>query len=347
MQVGWNEGNVSSGLALSNFPATPLYNIKAVVQATGVSPSTLRAWERRYQVCRPQRTESGYRLYSDRDVAMLRWLKAQVDAGMAISQAVSWLDTLVEEANGLDHVSLPGSHGGWLPSLHTSSSQPPGVRDSSGLAQDLTRALSRFDELAAEQVLTEAFALYPLEYVGEQIMAPALVEIGERWHRGEMSVTAEHYASNFLLQRLAVILRSVNSPQKGPLIWVACAPAEQHEVGSLLLAIYLRRAGYQARYIGKDIPIADFIQEVEREQPALVLLSACTTAAAGELARLAAALGQVEPRAPIIGYGGRIFCEQPQLRNDISGIYMGDNAYEAIIHTSRLLLTNKTGSPPK
>ncbi|RIK39643.1 MAG: MerR family transcriptional regulator [Chloroflexi bacterium] len=332
---------MSSGVYLSDFPATPLYNIKAVVQATGISPSTLRAWERRYQVCQPQRTESGYRLYSDRDVAMIRWLKDQVDAGMAISQAVSWLDTLAEEANGLENVVLPRANGSQLSSLQTSVSRLPDVRGSNELSRDLLNALTHFNELAAEQVLTEAFALYPLEYVGEQIIVPALVEIGERWHRGEASVTVEHYATNFLLQRLSVILQSVNNPQRGALIWVACAPAEQHEIGSLLLVIYLRRAGYRARYIGKDIPIADFVLAVEREQPALILLSACTTEASSELARLAATLAQIEPHPPIIGYGGRIFCEQPELRNNISGVYMGDSAYEAVIQTNRLLLTDR------
>ena len=85
---------VNTNIRLSDYATTPLYNIKAVVQATGISPSTLRAWERRYHMCSPQRSESGYRLYSDRDVAIIRWLKSQVDAGMAISQAVAWLDSL-------------------------------------------------------------------------------------------------------------------------------------------------------------------------------------------------------------------------------------------------------------
>jgi DNA-binding transcriptional MerR regulator len=328
---------VSSGITLGKFQATPLYNIKAVVQAIGISPSTLRAWERRYQVCRPQRTASGYRLYSDRDVAMIRWLKTQVEAGMTISQAVAWLDKLAAEASGLEHVTLPPADESRGTVTHRPPAQLPRVRDGNGLAQELVRCLTNFDEIAAEQVLTEAFALYPLETVGEQVMTPALVEIGERWHEGRVSVTIEHYATNFLLQRLAVLLRSVNTPAKGPLIWVACAPAEEHEVGSLLLVIYLRRAGYWARYIGKDIPIADFAHEVERAQPRLVLLSACTSEAAGELARLAAALSQVKPNPPLIGYGGRIFCEQPETRAEISGIYMGDTAYEAVHHINQLL----------
>ncbi len=69
----------------------PVYNMKAVVEATGISAATLRAWERRYGAFSPGRTESGYRLYSARDIAVLRWLKGRVDEGMSISQAISLL----------------------------------------------------------------------------------------------------------------------------------------------------------------------------------------------------------------------------------------------------------------
>ena len=53
-----------------------------------------------------------------------------------------------------------------------------------------------------------------------------MVEIGERWRRNELSVTCEHYATNYLLQRLGAILRIVPNGYGGPLVWVGCAPSE-------------------------------------------------------------------------------------------------------------------------
>ena len=64
----------------------PLYNIKAVEQATGLTAATLRAWERRYEVCEPQRSESGYRLYSERDMAALRPARVLTMHGPALAQ---------------------------------------------------------------------------------------------------------------------------------------------------------------------------------------------------------------------------------------------------------------------
>ncbi|MEM7536390.1 MAG: MerR family transcriptional regulator [Chloroflexota bacterium] len=67
----------------------PTYNLKAVVQETGLKADTLRAWERRYNLPSPQRTPSGHRLYSDRDIEILKWLVLRQEEGLSISRAVA------------------------------------------------------------------------------------------------------------------------------------------------------------------------------------------------------------------------------------------------------------------
>lgn len=329
---------MSIGLRLSDYATSPLYNIKAVVQATGISPSTLRAWERRYNMCRPQRSESGYRLYAERDIAIIRWLKSQVDAGMSISQAVSWLETMAEEAGAIDQVVLPGSATtvpgrGTLTPLHRNP-----VRDFASLQTELLCALLGYDEAAAEQALTEAFAMYTVEQIGENLILPVLIEIGDRWHQGAVSVATEHFATNYLLQRLAALLRSLPNGSTGPLVWVGCAPSELHEVGALLLGIYLRRAGYRVHYLGQSLPAEDLAAEAQRRQPAMILLSASTEPAAEELAKLTANLARHSPVRPIIGYGGQIFTRHPELCAHIAGLYLGDNAHTAVDQVTELLL---------
>ena len=181
--------NAAPEIRLNDFATTPLYNIKAVVQATNISPSTLRAWERRYNMCQPQRSDSGYRLYSDRDIAIIRWLKAQVDAGMSISQAVTWLQKLMDESANGQPVALPDSTGRVLEAIHPSAPTQLDVQNFAALHAGLLEALLVFNEGGAEQVLASAFALYPVEHVGEFVIVPTMVEIGDRWHRGELSIT--------------------------------------------------------------------------------------------------------------------------------------------------------------
>src|SRR4030042_4721348 len=59
------------------------FNVKAVVRETGLKPDTLRAWERRYRLPRPERTAGGHRLYSQRDIDCLRWLAARQTEGLS------------------------------------------------------------------------------------------------------------------------------------------------------------------------------------------------------------------------------------------------------------------------
>jgi len=77
----------SEWLDLERYSDNPIFNTKAVVQQTGVPAPTLRAWERRYDILSPERANNDYRLYSERDIATIHWLKERVDEGMSISQA--------------------------------------------------------------------------------------------------------------------------------------------------------------------------------------------------------------------------------------------------------------------
>src|SRR5690349_4447837 len=74
---------------LEQYSDQPVFNTKAVVQQTGVPAPTLRAWERRYSLLRPERANNTYRLYSERDIALIHWLKECIDGGMSISHAVA------------------------------------------------------------------------------------------------------------------------------------------------------------------------------------------------------------------------------------------------------------------
>lgn len=332
---------VSTALRLSDCATTPLYNIKAVVQATGISPSTLRAWERRYNMCRPQRSENGYRLYTERDVSVIHWLRTQVDAGMSISQAVAWLENLARESGGMAQVVLPAGTGN-APRLGAPPARQRGqTRDVDTLRQELLCALLDYDEEAANRVIAEAFALYPVEQLGENLFQAVSAEIDQRGQAGALNRIAGHFASTYLRQRLAALLRALPTHANRPLLWVACAPAEPREIGALLLGIYLRRAGYRVHYLEPLVPVAErddsasasdfvaeLIDEMQRRQPAMAIFSASTQAAAEALAELTARLPAPHSgkQRPLIGYGGPIFNRRPDLRSAIAGVYLGDCA---------------------
>lgn len=339
---------MSIGLRLSEYATTPLYNIKAVVQATNITPSTLRAWERRYNIASPQRSDSGYRLYSERDIALIRWLKAQVDAGMSISQAVSWYSNLLREAGELDEAVLPARN---TSSISTSLPQreivvttpQTGMRDLNSLARELIRALANFNEEEAEKTIAEAFAIYPFEQVGEELLMATIHELKEQREQGTLSTLCETFANNYLLQRLAILLHATPKPNTNSLLWLACAPTEKHEAGALLLAIYLRRAGYAIHYIGKELPtsqeaVAEFVQEAKRLQTAMLILYASTYSAAEQVSNLAAQLAQSGQFPAQVGYSGAAYTQNSVWHAPTPGIYLGSIGAETIQKIAHLLV---------
>src|SRR5215216_407501 len=75
----------------------PTYNTAAVEQRTGLRPATFRAWERRYGFPKPRRLPGNQRLYSDQDVAAIRWLQHRTDEGLSISHAIRLLQVRLRE----------------------------------------------------------------------------------------------------------------------------------------------------------------------------------------------------------------------------------------------------------
>lgn len=298
---------------LSQFSDKPRYNTKAVAQETGVPADTFRAWERRYGVPRPQRTEGGHRLYSERDIATIRWLRDRTAEGLTISQAIALM------TDGSD------SNLSWL---STAVDTEPHTWER--LNSRLYAALTDFDSTRAEQILGEAFALYPLEEVFLKLVQPVMIEVGEQWHAGKLSVTAEHFATQFVRRKLSGLFNTYNITDGRGLVLVGCAPSEQHDLGALMLSVFLVRHGWQVIYLGPEVPLKDLLDTVRQIQPDMVCMSASTTETATQLLEVGRALLSMAPPAPHFAYGGRAFNLNPVLTQKMPGVNLGKNAQEAV-----------------
>ena len=139
-------------------------NIAAVAQKTGVPPDTLRKWEQRYGVLRPDLTQGGQRRYSDQDVARVEWLRARLEEGYRIGEAAALLG------------AIPITTGGSTDEC-TRRSPPPSSAATSRRSSASSRRRSRCNSL--EDALAD-------------VLAPALAGVGDRWEAGEVSVAQEH-----------------------------------------------------------------------------------------------------------------------------------------------------------
>lgn len=294
-----------STLDLSTYSDASVYNTKAVVQKTGVPAATLRAWERRYGVPNPDRTESNYRLYSERDVALIRWLRERVDEGITMSQAV---DLYKRIKAGQDVPStLVGDNGAEY------EQQPLSFQK---IQQRLIDAFQAFDENEAETTMSEAFAAHPLDKVCTNVIQPTMQTVGQMWHDGEISVPVEHFASSFMERKLMSLINVQPLVPDAPLIVTGCATHEQHQLGILLISLFLRRAGYRVIYLGPNVPMRDLENMLVRLDPVMVALSAATPAAVPSLREFGTLIGEQEPR-PLFLVGGLLFREDPDIIHNI------------------------------
>jgi DNA-binding transcriptional MerR regulator len=310
---------------IGELPDTPRFNIKSVAEQTGILPVTLRAWERRYQLLTPHRSSSNYRLYSEREVALLRWLKQQVDAGLRVQVAV-------QELHAIRH------SGEWPELLPPLEKRMPhvGTGSASEFSARLFSALKAQDEAKAAQVLNHAHAVFDVSTICLELIIPCLVEIGEAWHRGEIRIATEHMASTFLRGRLMTLYQAFPVRRRGPRLIVGAAPGERHEIGALIFSLLTRRAGYWVEYLGPDVDTADLLDFVRADRPALVCLSATTREPALRLQHVDKALAKIRPR-PCFGYGGRAFNTDPRLRELVPGEFLGETLGEAVGRIAGLL----------
>jgi DNA-binding transcriptional MerR regulator/methylmalonyl-CoA mutase cobalamin-binding subunit len=235
---------------------------------SGVSPELLRAWEHRYGLLSPTRTDGGFRLYSAEDERRIAVMRSHLDRGLSAAEAARL--TLAENA-------APAS--------------PPLERGSG----ELRAALDAFDEGAAQGALDRLLAAFSVELVLREVVLPYLRELGDRWERGEASVAQEHFASQVLRGRLLGLARGWDRGA-GPRAVLACMPGEQHDLGLIAFGLALRDRGWRIVLLGPDTPLDTLTDAVAALRPSAVVLSATSR---DRFERGAGALRELAGRLPV------------------------------------------------
>ena len=310
-------------------PAEAIFNIGAVTRMTGIPVTTLHAWERRYGFPQsPARTQGGHRLYSEKDVTLLRCVKAQIDQGITARQAVIAVHKLDLEGH------LPTGN-----PLETARPVYPLPASPAGHTQ-LAEALYQHDLARADQLMGEMLAFYSPEEITLNIIGPVLAEMGEAWAEGHISVTDEHLASNYLRQRLLMWLVTGPPARQTQPIVLACAPGEWHEGSLLMLGVLLRRRGWPVAYLGQDMPLAELAGFVEQIKPGAVVLVGMLAESGRLLADWPHWIKQTDGR-PLVAFAGRAFVLQPELQAQVQGLYLGDSVQAGLARLEERLMSQR------
>lgn len=323
--------SINSGHLRSSDDAA-LYNIGVVSRMTGIPVATLRVWERRYDFPSSDRTRGGHRIYSEREVERLRWVKARIDEGMQTGQAIRALQYLEErgEASPPPSPSAPEQSRDTTPALADAAIETLQAR--------FAQALLDHDLAGADRILAEVLAIYPLEDLILDLIRPSLVTIGQGWIDGEVSVATEHMASHFVRQRLLSWLDSGPSPRPVPPTVLACAPNDWHEVSLLMLGVLLRRQGWPVHYLGPSVPLPDLASFVRTARPAAVVLVAMLPESARALLAWPEHMPELAERGkPPVCFAGRGFTAEPDLLASMPGQFLGSSLESGFAQLLRIL----------
>ncbi len=264
----------SSLLSSSSLKQEELFPIREVSRLTGVNPVTLRAWERRYGLIQPTRTESGHRLYSMADVEAVRSIVAWTERGVAVSKVGSILSRSAATRAAV------------RPEL-----QEPITGEWREWQTQVQRAVSSFDEDRLDQVYGQVFSTYPLPVVFQDVLLPLWQQLLVR--QEEFGHTSEWlFLDNFLRARVLQRLHLARA-QAEDRVLLAAVPGQCRELELLIAGLLLSsdQVGVSVLAIGQPMDELTLICEKVRPR-ALVLYSNVPPNAAllKQFARLALSL---------------------------------------------------------
>jgi DNA-binding transcriptional MerR regulator len=237
--------------------------IGELARRVGVSPELLRAWERRYGLLEPTRTDSGYRLYSDGDVTRVQAMQAHLGDGLSAAEAAR----LARSGAPAAPTRAPGDH-----------------------VAELWASLDAFDDARAQTAFDRLVADFSVETVLRDAVLPYLRALGDRWRSGDASVAQEHFASTLLRERLLALARGWDQGL-GPRVILAGPPGERHDLGLVVFGLMVRALGWRVTFLGADTPVDTLAAVCDQLEPDAVVIVAVTPeplrAVAPRLANLA------------------------------------------------------------
>lgn len=142
------------------------------------------------------------------------------------------------------------------------------------------------EEAAANVIINEYLKGAHPAKICDEIICPAMFQIGELWAAGKINITHEHLATRVALNAIYKLRQSLLVSETAGKSAMCCAPSgDFHELPTHLAQMIIENAGWEAVNFGANTPLEDFASEVARHAPALVCISLTILTDAETLAR--------------------------------------------------------------
>ena len=305
----------------------PRHPIRVVAERTGLTPATLRAWERRYSAVAPNRSPGAQRLYSDADIQRLRLIARLSAIGFSLAElAQSSTTSLARMAR--QSLPDPADGDGALEDARANASINRMLSD--------TRAL---DPASLRASLTQSIFTLGPRVALDAVVSPFLEQIGIAWSCGETSVAQEHLASAVVRDVLGWVMQNAAATEDAPTLVATTVAEEQHEFGAMMAGAAAALAGWRVVYLGPNLPAAEIARIARDAGARAVLLSVVnpqpTRSLRDEFTALRSGAGK---RIPIIAGGAS--ATDHKLTMGRSSIELAENRSKLMTSLERIWARN-------
>ncbi|MCW8813736.1 MAG: MerR family transcriptional regulator [Chlorobium sp.] len=241
------------------------YPIKVVSQMTGLSVHVIRAWEKRYNVVEPDRSDTNRRMYSEEDIEKLKLLNNAVHLGHNIGGIAN---LSVRELKDILKKEEPGSSS--IDKIMVTADTDKCVQE---ILADSIISIRSYDAKKLESILLNASAKLTQPVLIEELIVPLVYKVGELWHDGEIRVANEHLASSVIRSFLFNLLESHSISDSSPVMVSATPRGQEHELGALIAGVVAASSGWKVIYLGASLPAEEISSVVSYLNARVVALS--------------------------------------------------------------------------
>ena len=213
------------------------YTIKDLETLSDIKAHTIRIWEKRYGLLKPERTDTNIRYYTDEDLRHLLNVSLLVKNGFKISKVSGW-----------DSEQIKSSV------LSVSKTR----NDEEGYIERLLLCMVNFDNDGFYALLDEILEHFSLEEASFRVIFPLFERIGTFWQVGSIFPAQEHYVTNIFRQKvIAEIDKIAKNNTKGQTMLFFLREKELHELSLLFYSYLAKKKGYNIIYLGQFVPFTD------------------------------------------------------------------------------------------
>lgn len=230
------------------------YPIRKVSELTGINPVTLRAWERRYGLIKPERTPKGHRLYTDEHIQLIRRIIGLIDKGISIGQVRHMLADSTSPLLALEPVKTE-ERDAW-----------------SSYRSRMLQAIAEFDEIVLDNSYNDALSLYPIELVTRLLIQPLLHELRQRRNSEPLGEVEIRFFETYLRNKLGARFHHQVTNSHGKRVLGACLPNEFSEVELLLFSLKAMTQGYRPILLGPNMALEQIPLVVDRSHCSALVL---------------------------------------------------------------------------